>query len=112
VGVDIGSTSVKLVELSGSPRAFELENISVVAVPDDASSSAYGKAMSLVLEGKDLVTNRTAISVSGRKVHWARRSWTGLSSTRVVRSSGSSSTVPTSTTVSSNPSNLRSRRRL
>jgi len=68
VGVDIGSTSVKLVELSGSPRAFELENISVVAVPDDASSSAYGKAMSLVLEGKDLVTNRTAISVSGRKV--------------------------------------------
>lgn len=68
VGVDIGSTSVKLVELSGSPRAFELENISVVAVPDDASSSAYGRAMSLVLEGKDLVTNRTAISVSGRKV--------------------------------------------
>lgn len=68
VGVDIGSTSVKLVELSGSPRAFELENISVVAVPDDASSSAYGKAMSLVLEGKDLVTNHTAISVSGRKV--------------------------------------------
>ncbi len=68
MGVDIGSTSVKLVELSGSPRAFELENISVVAVPDDASSSAYGKAMSLVLEGKDLVTNRTAISVSGRKV--------------------------------------------
>ncbi len=68
VGVDIGSTSVKLVELSGSPRAFELENISVVAVPDDASSSAYGKAMSLVLEGKDLVTSRTAISVSGRKV--------------------------------------------
>jgi type IV pilus assembly protein PilM len=68
VGVDIGSTSVKLVELSGSPQAFELENISVVAVPDDASSSAYGKAMALVLDGKDLVTNRTAISVSGRKV--------------------------------------------
>ncbi len=68
VGVDIGSTSVKLVELSGSPRAFELENISVVAVPDDASSSAYGNAMSLVLEGKDLVTNHSAISVSGRKV--------------------------------------------
>jgi len=68
VGVDIGSTSVKLVELSGSPQAFELENISVVAVPDDASSSAYGRAMALVLDGKDLVTNRTAISVSGRKV--------------------------------------------
>ena len=68
VGIDIGSTSVKLVELSGSPQAFELENISVVAVPDDASSSAYGRALSLVLEGKDLVTNRIATSVSGRKV--------------------------------------------
>jgi type IV pilus assembly protein PilM len=68
VGVDIGSTSVKLIELSGSPGSFELENISVVAVPDDASSSAYGRAMSLLLEGKDLATNRVATSVSGRRV--------------------------------------------
>ena len=68
VGIDIGSTSVKLVELSGSPQAFELENISVVAVPEDASSATYEKAMSLVLDGKDLATNRVATSVSGRKV--------------------------------------------
>ncbi|MCK4511275.1 pilus assembly protein PilM, partial [bacterium] len=52
VGIDIGSTSVKLVELSGSPQAFQLENISVVAIPEDASSATYERAMSLVLEGK------------------------------------------------------------
>jgi type IV pilus assembly protein PilM len=68
VGVDIGSTSLKLIELSGTPGSFELENISVVAVPDDASAAAYGRAMSLLLEGKDLATTRVATSVSGRKV--------------------------------------------
>jgi type IV pilus assembly protein PilM len=68
VGVDIGSTSLKLIELSGTPGSFELENISVVAVPDDASTSAYERAMSLLLEGKDLATTRVATSVSGRKV--------------------------------------------
>lgn len=68
VGIDIGSTSVKLVELSGSPRSFKLENISVVAVPEEASASAYERAVSLVLEGKDLSTSHVATSVSGRKV--------------------------------------------
>jgi type IV pilus assembly protein PilM len=68
VGIDIGSTSVKLVELSGSPRSFTLENISVVAVPEEASASAYERAISLVLEGKDLSTSHVATSVSGRKV--------------------------------------------
>ncbi len=68
VGIDIGSTSVKLVELSGSPQAFQLENISVVAIPEGASSATYERAVSLVLEGKDLATNRIATSVSGRKV--------------------------------------------
>ncbi len=59
---------MKLIELSGSPRSFELENIAVVAVPEDASSDAYTRAASLVLEGKELTTNRVATSVSGRKV--------------------------------------------
>lgn len=68
VGLDIGSTSVKLVELSGTPDAFELENIAVVAVPDDASTSAYARAVGLLLEGKQLSTTRVATSVSGRKV--------------------------------------------
>lgn len=68
IGLDIGSTSVKLVELSGSPRRFELENIAVVAVPDDSSAGAYTRAISLLLEGKELGTNRAASSVSGRKV--------------------------------------------
>ena len=68
VGLDIGSTSVKLVELSGTPRSFELENIAVVAVPDEASADAYARAASLVLEGKELLTNRAATSVSGKKV--------------------------------------------
>jgi type IV pilus assembly protein PilM len=68
VGLDIGSTSVKLVELSGEPGSFLLENIAVVAVPEGASSSAYEQAISLVLEGKDLQTERVATSISGRKV--------------------------------------------
>jgi type IV pilus assembly protein PilM len=68
VGLDIGSTSVKLVELSGQPGSFTLENIAVVAVPEDASSSAYGQAISLVLEGKELSTGRVATAISGRKV--------------------------------------------
>jgi type IV pilus assembly protein PilM len=68
VGLDIGSTSVKLVELSGTPGHFELENIAVVAVPDDASVGAYKRAVSMLLEGKELMTKRVATSVSGRKV--------------------------------------------
>lgn len=68
VGLDIGSTSVKLVELSGTPGSFELENIAVVAVPDDASVGAYKRAVSMLLEGKELATKRVATSVSGRKV--------------------------------------------
>jgi type IV pilus assembly protein PilM len=68
VGVDIGSTSVKLVELSGVPQSPTLENISVIAVPDEASSSAYERALRLLLEGKELATTRIATSVSGRKV--------------------------------------------
>jgi type IV pilus assembly protein PilM len=68
VGLDIGSTSVKLVELSGSPESFTLENISVVAVPEDASVGAYERAVGLLLEGKELSTNRVATSISGRKV--------------------------------------------
>ena len=68
VGLDIGSTSVKLVELSGTPQTFTLENISVVAVPEEASSAAYERAVRLVLEGKEFSTGRVATSVSGRKV--------------------------------------------
>jgi type IV pilus assembly protein PilM len=68
VGLDIGSTSVKLVELSGQPGSFSLENIAVVAVPEDASSSAYGQAIRLLLEGKELQTDRVATAISGRKV--------------------------------------------
>jgi type IV pilus assembly protein PilM len=68
VGVDIGSTSVKLVELSGVPQSPTLENISVIAVPDEASASAYERALKLLLEGKELTTTRIATSVSGRKV--------------------------------------------
>lgn len=68
LGVDIGSTSLKLIELSGTPGSFELENISVVAVPDDASVAAYDRAMSFLLEGRDVATTRVATSVSGRKV--------------------------------------------
>jgi len=68
VGVDIGTTSVKMVELSGSPGSFTLENISVVAVPDEASEAAYERAVTLMLEGKELASNHAATSVSGRKV--------------------------------------------
>lgn len=68
VGLDVGSTSVKLIELSGEPGSFMLENIAVVAVPERASSSAYEQAISLVLEGKELQTERVATSISGRKV--------------------------------------------
>jgi type IV pilus assembly protein PilM len=68
IGVDIGSTSVKLVELSGNPESPTLENISVIAVPDEASTNAYSRAVGLLLEGKDLSTTRVATSVSGRKV--------------------------------------------
>ena len=54
--------------LSGSPKSFKLENISVVSVPEDASMSAYERATSLLLERKELSTNHVATSVSGRKV--------------------------------------------
>jgi len=68
VGLDMGSTSVKLVELSGNAAPYALETIALVAVPDSASAAAYEKAISTILESHAPSTKRVATSVRGPHV--------------------------------------------
>ena len=68
IGLDIGSGSVKLVELSGRSPEFELEGIGVSAVEDEESDEAFEHAISSVLEGGSLDATRVATSVCGPNV--------------------------------------------
>ncbi len=68
IGLDIGSRSVKLVELSGRAPEFELEGIGVSVVDDDESDAAFEHAISSVLEAGTLDTKRVATSVCGPNV--------------------------------------------
>jgi len=68
VGLDIGSASVKLVELSGGGGSYQLENLALAIIesPGDAESSA--RALASVREACSPETSRVAISVAGPHV--------------------------------------------
>jgi type IV pilus assembly protein PilM len=68
VGLDIGSTSVKLVELSGGSPPFDLQTIALVSVNDSETEDSYERAVSLILETNTISTPRVATSVSGQHV--------------------------------------------
>ena len=68
VGIDIGSASVKLVELSGGPRDLELEAIALVSVKDGEPDSTPERAVSMILDSNTLQNRRVATSVAGPRV--------------------------------------------
>ncbi len=68
VGLDIGSTSVKLVELSGHPGAFYLENLALAAVESPGDETAMSAAVRSVRDACGEGGRRAVTSVSGSHV--------------------------------------------
>jgi type IV pilus assembly protein PilM len=68
IGLDIGSRSVKLVELSGTRPDFELESIAFASVEGDDPVAGYTQAIRSVLETGGVCTRRVATSVCGSHV--------------------------------------------
>ena len=69
VGLDIGATAVKLIELSGSAPPYELETIALVSLTDvDEHAVACARAVSLILESNSIGTEHVATSVCGSNV--------------------------------------------
>lgn len=69
VGVDVGSSSVKVVELSESGSLLELARMGLASIGDhDASQESAVKALRSVLEVEQVASRRVATSVSGPSV--------------------------------------------
>ncbi len=68
VGLDIGSASVKLVELSGGPGAYQLENLALAIIESPGDPDAGARALASVREACSPETRRVAISVAGPHV--------------------------------------------
>lgn len=67
-GIDMGSASVKLVELSGTPPDLELQTIALVSVMDEGPEYTCERALSMILDSNALENKRVATSVSGSNV--------------------------------------------
>jgi len=67
-GLDIGSASVKLVELSGVAPNLELERIALASIVEDDPDSTRERAISMILDSNALDCRRVATSVSGPNV--------------------------------------------
>jgi type IV pilus assembly protein PilM len=67
-GIDIGSSSVKLVELSGVAPDLELERIALASIVEDDPDSTCERAISVILDSNTLECRRVATSVSGPSV--------------------------------------------
>jgi len=68
VGLDIGTNSVKLVELSQSGRGYELERLALVPVGRGEHKESAARALSMILESESVAGRRVATSVSGQHV--------------------------------------------
>jgi len=53
-GLDIGSSSVKLVELSGTAPDLQLERIALASIVEDDLGSTCGRAISMILDSNTL----------------------------------------------------------
>lgn len=67
-GLDIGCSSVKLVELSGTAPDLNLERIALASIADESPDSTCERAISVILDANALVSKRVATSVSGPNV--------------------------------------------
>ncbi len=76
LGLDIGSSSVKLVELKpGRKKGFQLVNLGVASIPPDTivdgalmNASVVGDAIRNILSGVKVKTKECAIAVAGHSV--------------------------------------------
>ena len=68
IGVDIGSTSVKVVELAGSPGSYELVAAALAPVPPHASLPSFQQALASALQTAHVESKRVATSLSGGHV--------------------------------------------
>ncbi len=68
VGLDIGSASVKLVELSGCAGSYQLENLALAIIETPGDAEANARAVASVREACTPETRRVAISVAGPHV--------------------------------------------
>ena len=68
IGLDLGTSSVKLVELSRSGDNYELERLALVPVSPGDHREAVRRALSMVLESESVASRRVATSVSGPHV--------------------------------------------
>lgn len=75
IGLDIGSSSVKVCQLKESQRGFSLKGFGMIALPPEAivdgsvmNASAVADAIGELLEGQRINAKEAAISVSGHSV--------------------------------------------
>jgi type IV pilus assembly protein PilM len=68
IGLDMGSSSVKLVELSSNGESYELERLALVPLGTGDSREATKRAVSMILESETVQCRRAATSVSGAQV--------------------------------------------
>lgn len=68
IGLDLGSSSVKLVELSKNGASYELERLALVPVGQGESRLVTRHALSMILESESVQNRRVATSVSGPQV--------------------------------------------
>ncbi|MBN2565657.1 MAG: type IV pilus assembly protein PilM [Candidatus Eisenbacteria bacterium] len=68
VGLDIGSASVKLVELSRGGGEYRLENLALAIIESPGDAKACTRALASVREACSPETRRVAISVAGPHV--------------------------------------------
>jgi type IV pilus assembly protein PilM len=68
IGLDIGSTSIKLVELAESQSGFKLRRMGLTRVEDSESPAAYEHALVCALREHSISKGRVATSVAGRQV--------------------------------------------
>ncbi len=68
IGLDMGSSSVKLVELSQDGTSYELERLALVPIGQGDSQEAAKRALSMILESESVQCKAVATSVSGPHV--------------------------------------------
>jgi type IV pilus assembly protein PilM len=67
-GIDIGSSSVKLVELTGAAPNIELERIALASIAEESPESTCERAVTVILDSNALENRKVAASVSGPHV--------------------------------------------
>jgi type IV pilus assembly protein PilM len=68
IGLDMGSSSIKLVELSSNAGCFELERLALVPLGQGELQDAVARALAMILGSESVQCKRVATSISGANV--------------------------------------------